>query len=56
MQLINIFHKNLGYCNGRVGWVRAIKWVYLLNLSTTTNITSFPSDLGSPSIKSIQGA
>ena len=30
-----------------------MKCVYLLNLSTTTNITSLPSDLGNPLIKSI---
>jgi hypothetical protein len=31
----------------------AMKYAYLLNLSTTTNITSLSSDLGKPSIKSI---
>ena len=30
-----------------------MRCAYLLNLSTTIKITSFPFDLGSPSIKSI---
>lgn len=35
------------------GWVKAIKWAYLLHLSTSTIMVSFPSDFGNPSIKSI---
>ena len=36
------------------GWLRAKKWLYLESRSTTTKITVFPPDLGSPSIKSIE--
>ena len=35
------------------GCARAIKWAYLLSLSTTTKMTSFPMDFGSPVIKSM---
>lgn len=35
------------------GWRKGIKWVYLLNLSTTTKIIVNTFNLGSPSIKYI---
>jgi len=35
------------------GWERIMRCAYLLNLSTTTKITSFPSDSDSLSIKSM---
>jgi hypothetical protein len=36
------------------GCLTGMKWLYLVNLSTTTKITEYPLDNGSPSIKSIE--
>jgi hypothetical protein len=36
------------------GCFKGIKWPYLDNLSTTTNIASYPLDFGRPVMKSIE--
>ncbi len=53
MDLEDVVNKDLSYCGCCVGWLRGMKWAYLLNLSITTKTTSFPCEFDNPSIKSI---
>lgn len=41
-------------CFAKNEWFKAMKWLYLLKRSTTTIMTSFPDDLGNPSMKSME--
>ena len=52
---LNIFSKNEVITSRTVnGWLKVKKLAYLVNLSTTTNMTSLLFDLGSPSTKSME--
>ena len=54
MQSHNCVMNNYATFAALNGCPKAMKWAYLVNLSTTTNMTFIPWDFGKPVMKSIE--